>query len=423
MREIMIIIRREFFERVRTRAFLLGTIAFPIFMVAIFVLPRSFGGGTVERRLALVDEAPPPIGDRFVAALTAVADSGSGNRYTIERVGGRLLDVRDRLNARVLAEEIDGYIALPPGVTEDEPVLYRANNIGSGEVVRDLREAISEAVQAERLREAGLERADVSSLFRRVEIDDASVTESGSDGRNAEATFFFAYIVAFMIYFITVIYGTTVLRNVIEEKTNRIAEVMVSSVRASHLMLGKIVGVGSAALFQVGIWTAAVALIALRSDLIADRTGIPRDAFDAITIPAGQAVLFVLYFVLGFLLFAAVFAAAGAALNSEQESQSIQMPIMIPLFLPLILSFRITEDPNSPLAQALGLFPLTAPITMPIRISAGTIPAWEIAASLGLLVLGLFLTAWIAGKVFRVGILATGSRPSLRDLARWIREA
>jgi ABC-2 type transport system permease protein len=386
------------------------------------VLPRSFDR-PVERHLALVDEAPPPVGDRFIALLTAVADSGSGNRYTIERVRGRLADVRDELNARTRAEDIDGYVALPPGVLESERVVYRANSIGSGEVVRDLRNAISEAVQGERLSRAGLERTDVSALFRRVEIDDAGITEGGGAGRGAEATFFFAYIVAFLIYFITVIYGTTVLRNVIEEKTNRIAEVMVSSVRASHLMLGKIIGVGSAALFQVGIWTAAVAVIAFRSDLIADRLGIPREAFAAITIPFDQAVLFVLYFVLGFLLFAAVFAAAGAALNSEQESQSVQMPIMIPLFVPLILSFRIAADPNSTMARVLGLFPLTAPITMPMRISAGTIPTWEIAASLVLLVLGLLFVAWLGGKVFRVGILATGSRPSLGDLARWIREA
>jgi ABC-2 type transport system permease protein len=418
----MIIVRREFLERVRTRAFVIGTIAFPIFMVAIFVLPQ-LSDGVVERDLVLVDEAPPPVGDRFVALLTALADSGSGNTYRIERSSGRLVDLRDQLNARVLAEEIDGYVALPPGVLENERVLYRARNVGSGEVVRDLRNAASEAVQTERLRQAGLEQSNVNALFRRVEVDDASVTQTGEEGRGAEATFFYAYIVAFLIYFITVIYGQTVLRNVIEEKTNRIAEVMVSSVRASHLMLGKIVGVGSAALFQVGIWTAAVILVALRSDLIADRFGIPREAFSALTIPPVQAVLFILYFVLGFLLFAAVFAAAGAALTSEQESQSVQMPIMVPLFVPLIFSFRIAADPNSTMARVLGLFPLTAPITMPMRISAGGIPAWEIGASLALLVLGLVFVAWLAGKVFRVGILATGSRPSLRDLARWVREA
>lgn len=422
MREVMIIVRREFLERVRTRAFVIGTIAFPIFMVAIFVLPQ-LSDGVVERDLVLVDEAPAPVGDRFVALLTALADSGSGNTYRIERSSGRLVDLRDQLNARVLAEEIDGYVALPPGVLENERVLYRARNVGSGEVVRDLRNAASEAVQTERLRQAGLEQSNVNALFRRVEVDDASVTQTGEEGRGAEATFFYAYIVAFLIYFITVIYGQTVLRNVIEEKTNRIAEVMVSSVRASHLMLGKIVGVGSAALFQVGIWTVAVILVALRSDLIADRFGIPREAFSALTIPPVQAVLFILYFVLGFLLFAAVFAAAGAALTSEQESQSVQMPIMVPLFVPLIFSFRIAADPNSTMARVLGLFPLTAPITMPMRISAGGIPAWEIGASLALLVLGLVFVAWLAGKVFRVGILATGSRPSLRDLARWVREA
>jgi ABC-2 type transport system permease protein len=422
VREVLIIVRREFLERVRTRAFILGTIAFPLFMAAIFLVPMAFDR-PVERELVLVDEAPSPVGDRFAQLLTAMADSGAGNIYTIERMSGRLVDLREQLNQQVLDEEIDGYVALPPGILENERVIYRARSIGSGEVIGDLRRAATDAVQSERLRRAGLEQGNVSALFRRVEIDDASVTGTGEEGRGAEATFFYAYIVAFLIYFITVIYGQTVLRNVIEEKTNRIAEVMVSSVRATHLMLGKIIGVGSAALLQVAIWTTAVVIVALRSDLIADRFGIPREALSALSIPPIQGVLFILYFALGFLLFAAVFAATGAALTSDQEAQSVQMPIMVPLFIPLILSFRIAADPNSTLARVLGLFPLTAPLTMPMRISAAAIPAWEIGLSLLLLLLGLVFVAWLGGKVFRVGILATGSRPSLRDLARWIREA
>ncbi len=422
MREVLIIIRREFLERVRSRAFVLGTIAFPFFMVAIFVLPTLLEGRGVERHFALVDEAPAPIGERFVQALTR-RDTAAGNTYTIDVVPGTFEALRDTLNARVLAEQIDGYVVLPPDIVDGNELVYRARNIVSSGVNRDLANAATEAIQTERLRQAGLERADVATLMRRVRVDDAGITEAGSDGRSGVSTFIFAYIVSFLIYFITAFYGMNVLRSVIEEKTNRIAEVMVSSVRASHLMLGKIVGVGSAALLQVAVWAAAVVVIALRSDLIADRIGIPRAAFAALSIPVGQGILFIVYFVLGFLLFAAVFAAVGAAMTSEQEAQSIQIPVLIPLILPLILSPAIASEPLSPLAVTLGLVPLTSPIAMPVRIAAAPVPGVQIAASVALLVIGLLLAAWIGGKIYRIGILSTGKRPTLREVGRWLREA
>ncbi len=423
MRETWIIVRREFLERVRTRAFVIGTIAFPVFMVAVFVMPRMMAGGSVERTFARVDEAPFEIGTRFESFLDMGQFTGSGNQYTMERVAGTAATSIDTLNARVMREELDGYVVLPADIMESNRFVFRARSIANQVVVRDLRNAASEAVQAARLRAAGLDRADMTDLLRRVDVDDAAVTDTGEAGRSAESTFMFAYILAFLIYFITAIYGTSVLRSVLEEKTNRIAEVLVSSVNASRLMMGKVVGVGSAALFQVAIWTGAIILIATRSDLIARGAGVPVEVFAALSIPAGQAVLFILFFTLGFLLFSAVFAAAGAALTSEQEAQSVQMPLMLPLFLPLLVSFRVTAEPMSGMAVALGLFPLTSPITMPMRIAAAPIPAGQIAASLGLLVLGLFFMAWAGGKIFRIGILSTGARPSLRDLVRWVREA
>lgn len=423
MREVMIIIRREFLERVRTRAFVLGTIAFPVFMVAVFVLPRVMADGPVERHLAFVDESGTGIGDRFEDFVALGEATGSGNRYTLERVPGTFAMLRDSLNARVQREEFDGYVVLPADLMTSNRIMFRARNIGSEQVVRDLRNAATEAVQAERLRAAGLDRADMTELLKRVEVDDAAITGSGAEGRSAESTFIFAYIVAFLIYFITAVYGASVLRSVLEEKTNRIAEVLVSSAHASRLMLGKVVGVGSAALFQVAIWTVAIVVMATRSDLIAEGIGVPPEAFAALSIPASQAVLFILYFALGFLLFAALFAAAGAALTSEQEAQSVQMPLMLPLFLPLLVSFRVTAEPMSTMARVLGIFPLTSPLTMPMRIAAASIPPGEIALSLGLLALGLLVMSWIGGKVFRIGILSTGARPSLREIVRWIREA
>jgi ABC-2 type transport system permease protein len=422
VREVLIIIKREFMERVRSRAFLLGTILFPLFMIALFALPILMERGTTaERHFALIDEAPDPIGERFETAITATRPSG--NIYTVERVPGPYDAVRDQLIERVRSEDLDGYLVLTPTIVDDNVLIYRARSVGNENVLGDIRAAASEAVQAERLRLAGLEGVDVVALTRRINVDDAAITETGEEGRGALGTFIFAYVIAILIYMITALYGQGVLRSVLEEKTNRIAEVLVSSVKASNLMMGKIVGVGAAAMLQVAIWVVAIIIIATRSDLIARRIGIPPEAFSALSIPLGQGILFVTYFVLGFLLFASLFAAVGAAITSEQEAQSVAVPVMVPLFLPLILSFQITAEPTSTMATVLGLVPLTSPMTMPMRISAAPIPAIQVAASLVFLVIGLWIMAWIGGKVFRIGILSTGKRPSFRELLLWLREA
>ncbi len=423
MHEVLIVIKREFLERVRSRAFMIGTIVFPLFMIGIFALPQLVGRGSVHRTLVLVDEAPAPIGERFAALLASPTDSSATNRYTIQPVQGAYAALKDQLNARVLNHEVDGYVVLPADILDSNNVIYRAQNIGNQSVLRDIRNVASEVVQAERLRSAGLQFSDVAKLTRRIDVEDAAITETGGEGRGAEATFFFAYILAFMIYFITAFYGMNVLRSVLEEKTSRIAEVMISSMKASHLMLGKIVGVGSAAMLQVGIWAGFIVFITVRSDLIASRFGVPKEMFAALSIPTGDGILFLLYFILGFLLFAAVFAAVGAAMTSEQEAQAVQMPIMVPLFVPLLFSPAITGEPLSTLATALGLFPLTAPLVMPMRIATAPIPTIQIIASLVLLVLGLLVVAWLAGKIYRIGILSTGKRPSLAELARWLKEA
>jgi len=422
MREIWIIIQREFLERVRTRAFVIGTVVFPLFMMGVLWLPTVMRGSGELKRLALIDEAPPGVGDLFVASLTTLADSDAVNRYEVERVSGPFATVRPELVRRVLAKELFGFVVLPAAVATTNEIVYRAGNIANQNVLREVRNAASRAVMAERLRQAGLEAADVVSLFKVIEVDEAGITETGEEGRSAASSFLFAYVVGFLIYMITAIYGMNVLRSVIEEKTNRIAEVMVSSVRGSHLMLGKIVGVGSAALLQVAVWIGAMVLMTRQSG-IARLVGITPEMLAGLTLPVGQAALFIAYFALGFLLFAAVFAALGAAMTTEQEAQSMQMVIMVPLFLPLLFLMQLTNEPLSTLSTVLGVFPLTAPIAMPMRIATVRIPALEIGASLALLLAGLLVIAWLAGKVYRIGILSTGKRPALAELVRWLREA
>jgi ABC-2 type transport system permease protein len=423
MSELWLIVRREFRERVRSKAFVIGTIAFPIFMIAIMVLPRLVDRQGSTRTLVLVSEAPAGVAEQFIGVLTAEPEDETQNRYDVQRMDGTFEQNRERLNARVQAEEIDGYVVLPAAVLEDGRVLYRARNIASFAVLRDIRIAATRAVQAERLRIAGMDGAELMTMLKPAEVESARITAAGVEGADAESTFWIAYIVAFLIYFMVAFYGMSVLRSVLEEKTSRIAEVMVSSVKASDLMMGKIIGVGAAALLQVGIWAAVIVLVTTQSDLIAGQLGMSAETLSTFTIEPLQLLAYIAFFVLGFLLFAAIFAALGAAVTSDQEAQSLQMVGMIPLFVPLLFLVPITTEPLGSIARTLGMIPLTAPIAMPMRLAAAPIPASEIITSLVLLVLALGVVAWLAGKIYRIGILSTGRKPTLGELMRWLRTA
>jgi ABC-2 type transport system permease protein len=370
----------------------------------------------------LVDETNGPVGRDLVFLMTRKPESDDEYTYSIERVTGTYDAHRAELNARIQAEEIDGYIVLPADVMQKDKILYRARNIANRQMLRDVNRNGSAAVQAERLRRTGIAARNLAPLLKPIDVEEAEITATGQEGRGAESTFFYAYIVAFLNYFMVAIYGMTVLRSVLEEKTNRISEVMVSSVRASDLMLGKIVGVSGAALLQVGIWT-LVMLAVTKTDLLTRALGIPPDALRAVSIDLASGILYFAYFILGFLLFAAVFAALGAAITTEQEAQSLQMIVMVPLFVPLLFLGPITNEPLGSLAVAFGYIPFTAPIAMPMRIATAPIPQVQIAVSLLILNTATLGIALLAGKIYRIGILSTGRRPTLAELARWLRQA
>jgi ABC-2 type transport system permease protein len=425
MSETMIVMRREFLERVRGKSFIISTLLFPVFMAAIFVIPVLLGGGGGERTLVVVNEAPAEVGDAFAAGLTAAGaeKDRSDFTYRVERVSGPFAQVRERLNARVLAEEIDGYVHLPADVVATNQVAYRARNISSMSVAGDIRRAASQAVQGARLRQAGLELPQVASLLQPVELQTRRVTEQGEDTGSAESTFFLAYITGFLIYMLVFMYGINVMRSVLEEKTNRIVEVIVSSMRATHLMLGKMLGVGAVAMLQVGIWISLALLASWQSETIAARLGIPPGALSALKVDPWVLLSTLGFFLLGFLLYAACFAAVGAAVNSEQEAQQYQTLVFMPLIASILLMGPVINDPLGQLATTAGIIPLSAPIIMPMRMAAAAVPATQVLASLFLLAAAVAFVTWLAGKIYRVGILSTGKKPTLRELARWLRAA
>jgi ABC-2 type transport system permease protein len=423
MHDVLLIIKREFRERVASRSFLIGTLLFPLLMIGLIVLPRVVGRGGTERTIALVDEAPAGVGTAFAAALSRQPESPEDNTYRVAPVAGTLEQVRGTLAEQVESKKIDGYVVLPSNVLEGGAILFRARNVGSFAVMRDLRTAGNRAVQSERIKRAGINPSAVAALIAPVRVDEAKITASGEERGGALSTFLTAYLVAFLIYLMTTLYGVAVMRSVLEEKTNRIAEVLMSTIRAPHLMAGKIVGVGSAAVVQVLIWVAILTLVLTQGHRLGERFAIPPSMVEALDVDPGTGVLLFLYFLLGFFLYASIFATVGASVTSEQEAQSVQFMALLPLITPMLFLESIMNAPFGKAATTLSIVPFTSPIAMPMRMALVQVPPLETAISLALLLAGITAVAWIAGKIYRVGILSTGKRPSIRELMRWIRTA
>jgi ABC-2 type transport system permease protein len=310
MHNVLLILRREFLERVRTKAFMIGTILFPVFMVAMIFLPAVIKSGGGERTLVLVDQAPAGIGARVAEALQAPRTEKDAMRYTIERVPGPLESVRARLNERVESKEIDGYLVLGPDVLRTNHVAYRARDVTKLQVVNDIGGAVTSALQQERLRGQGLTAAQVAELVREVDVQAARISGGGEERGNLLATLMTAYVLMFLFLQLITVYGQNAMRSVLEEKNNRIVEVIVSSVKPTQLMAGKILGLAAVALLQIGIWAGFTALLASQSAMLSRRFGIGAGAFGALKLEPGVWAVLLAFFTLGFVLYAAMYAAA-----------------------------------------------------------------------------------------------------------------
>lgn len=419
MRNVLLIIRREFLERVRTRSFVLSTVLFPLFMIGMVFLPSLIRSGGGERTLVLVDQSPAGIGQAVARALQAPRDEKNAIRYTVERVEGALEPQRARLNARVEAREIDGYLWIGPDVLSTNQVQYRARDVTRVAVLEDVERAVTGVVRQERLRGQGLTAAQVALLVQSVNVQAARITGDGEDGGNVFATMITAYVIGIMFLQLIMVYGQNAMRSVLEEKNNRIVEVIVSSVHASQLMAGKVLGIAAVAVLQVGIWVGFSALVSSQGG----RLGMSTGALRAVQLSPSVWATILVFFILGFVLYAAMYAAAGSTVTSEQEAQQLAVPLMLPLIVPIIFIMPVLTDPLGSTARTLSLIPLTAPVVMPMRAVATEIPAIEIAASIALLLAGVAAVLWLAGKIYRVGILSTGKKPSLGELVRWLRMA
>jgi ABC-2 type transport system permease protein len=423
MRQLPIIFEREYVERVRSRSFLISTLLTPL-IISVFAVGPSLTEklqSSGSYRFFVVDETEQA-GPRVVETLNS--RRGSSDQVTADGGLAPTAGMRQELAGRVKEGSIDGYVWIPADVAVSD----HAELFVVGEVPAPVRDrvsgAVSSAVEISRLRAAGVAERDLARIFRPVDVSVELVADEAGARVVGEGGMVLAILTGLLLYMLILLYGSQVMHSVQEEKTSRIAEVLVSSVDPTDLMLGKVLGVGAAALTQVAIWMVlAGGAFGMRARLTA--LGLPSDTLATIGTNLGPGIVLssLCYLVLGFFLYATLFAAVGAAAASTEDAQRFTFPVILPLFIPIFLAEAIVGSPRGTMAVVLSWIPLTSPLVVPMRIGAGGAGGTEIAATLALLAASVAAVGWIAGKIYRVGILSTGSRPSLRELVRWLRMA
>ena len=414
MHNILLIARREYLERVRTKAFIIATLLIPVLLGGI-----GFGGGylsnTHNRRLNCSCSAmAPQAADLHPRPAGRVAGfpmrTASQARST--PVSGQTRRASESCwTATVEGQERHSY-GLLAGAAAGTPVAGRASPTRRAPLPTSppwarLRHAISLTLNREHLAHEGLSRTDIDNLIKPVEIDTSKTGDT-------IAAFGAAYALFFMMYFVIMQFGMNTARSIIEEKTSRVFEVMLATIKPDEMLAGKILGVGAVGLTQVGIWMAAAAGFGAYALATSGNSS-------HIYISPAQIGFFIAYFFFGFLIYSAIAAALGAMTNSEQELQQLNMFLVMPLALCMLMLGTMIKSPDSTLARIVSQIPFCAPLLMDFRISHGNPQAWEIVLSFVLMAAFIALVLWIASRIYRVGILMYGKKPNLPEILRWLK--
>jgi ABC-2 type transport system permease protein len=422
MKKILSVIKREYIQIVRTKGFIIGTILGPVFMLALIVIPVALQFVAIDQqeKIGVIDETRE-IFMELDAKLDQKLKDGT-RRYLLVNFEprGDIEELKQELNKQVLAKDLNAYIHIPGDISRGGEAEYVAEHVSDFNKRGSIGSALSSIVIGKRLRGEGLDPAKISEYMRPVGLSTKKVTTRGVE-KDTGGTFILSYVLVLILYMTLIFYGQIILRGVIEEKTSRMVEIVLSSMRPFQLMAGKIVGIAAVGFTQYAIW-ALFGLAATRySKSLITRAFPAAAAFEMPSIPSYIFVYFVLFFIGGYFLYATMYAAIGSMVNSEKEAQNLVMPVTMFLIVPILLMMFIIRSPNSTLSVILSVIPFFSPILMLLRVCVLLPPFIQIAGSIILLVLTTLFMIWITAKIYRVGILMYGKRPSFGEIVKWVR--
>jgi len=431
-RDILVIAKREFIERVRTKAFVIGTILGPVFMATVMIVPAMMASKLAKSVSITVIDAegslrtmvedslrggvPNPEANRPDDALNGSTRNTGTTHFVIKpAVGAEVAAQREAAKQDVLKGKLDVYVVLPKDVLLDSKAEYYSKSVTDFEGIRAVDRAVEKAIFAKRIGAAGIEPEKIAALTKPLDLKRLRVSEEG-EHEDKGVSFILSLILVMMIYVGTLMWGQIVMTGVIEEKSSRVVEVIVSSTTPRNLLFGKLVGVGGAGLLQFGIWILGLVGVSAASGSLAFLSGLDLPAINPVLIAA-----FPIFFLLGFFLYASLYAAIGSAVNTIQEAQNFIFPVMLPIIMAMVCWPVVMRAPDSNLAVGLSLIPFMTPILMFLRMSVLMPPVWQIALSIVLTSLTIALVIWIAARIYRVGILMYGKPPNFPEIVRWVR--
>jgi ABC-2 type transport system permease protein len=383
------------------------------FILIPILLGRS--GGQDKYQIVALDQSGDAL--LFERLTLALAPTKPGQpRYEILReeiVSQEQLDARRQaLSQRVADKQLDGYLILPPDALRQEEIRFYAKNATGFSNRSRLEGALRNAISDRRIALEGLDAERIHNLTRSVDL-----TVVNARGESEVGRVMLALILMMFIYITVLLYGVTVMRGVMEEKQSRIVEVLLASVSPFDLMLGKVIGIALVGLTQYAVW--AVSGLALSA--VAAGGAIAVAGFDMPKIPVSLMIFFITYYLLGYFLYAALYAAIGAMVSSEDDGQQFVLPVTMTFAMSFILSTLALQNPNGLAITILSLIPFFGPSLMFLRIALGAAPAWQIATSIILFVVTIIAVTWIAARIYRVGVLMYGKRPTLPEVAKWLK--
>jgi ABC-2 type transport system permease protein len=414
LRNTLLIAKREYVERIRSRVFRITTLLVPIGMGGLAVL-GSLSGKKMEgvQNMAIVS-SNPELAEEVKAALL----DGELPPKTVDIYAPATDGDLAKVNSEVSAHQIGGYLKLDPVAGEERPEVTWISGSSINFVSKaQMDAAVSSALIREQLLQRGVPEAQVEGLMKDPKLTTMQVKNGSVVASNSERSFLGAYALIIVLYASVLIYGINIARSVVEEKTSRIFEVLLSTASSDSLMLGKLLGVGAVGLTQMAIWGALVVFYA--GSQFAAAQGI--HGLASLGITKAELAFFGIFFLGGFYLYSALAAALGSAVSAEQEVQQFSFILISPLVVSVFLLGYVLGNPNSTGAVVLSLIPPFTPIIMYMRICAQMPPLWQVWLSIALLAGSVWAMVWLAARIYRVGVLMYGKRATLPEMIRWLR--
>ncbi len=439
--KFLLVAQREYLTRVRKKSFIIMSLIGPLLTVALFAVPVLIARLSDSNKVVAVADA----GNIFEGKLPAPQDDVRYEAVTTDLAQAK---------ATYKAGKYDALLYVPPFELDNPAGFQIFSKQGAGlSLENDLRRAINRQIETRRMANAGIRPEVMDKIKADVELKAISLSEQGEKSASTGVSTGIAYFSGFLIYIFIFIYGIQIMRGVMEEKTNRIVEVMISSIKPFQLLLGKIVGIAAVGLTQLGLWvllSTAITSVFAGSVSPAKMAQTRVDQARAVAGPESAAAKkerkkeapvakffaaleeanvniplvigsFLFYFLGGYLFYGALFGAIGSAVDNETDTQQFMMPVTMPLVLTFVVCQAVlTTNPNGSVAVWMSLIPFTSPIAMMMRLPFGGVPAWQLALSMALLIGGFLFTTWLAARIYRVGILMYGKKITYGELSKWL---